>query len=293
MSRTSFAGRIAVAAAILLAASASIATAQSGAAQGKAPEETGLVVVSVNPGSPADKAGIARGDIVLSADGKDVNRVGDLLAAVASKKSGDALALKIKHGDAQRSLNATLAEQNGRTYLGVILYPAGGWYGRWQERRDENRPRHMEAGVFIESVVKGSPAEKAGLKENDAIESVDGVKVGPGDDLSALIQKRKAGDTVTLSVRSRDKGPREVKVVLEKNPQKPDAPYLGVQYDGRGFGPMMRGWDRRGDGPGSFQGPMHDRGSRPGRGEGPMGMMYPDDGDSDSFAAPVPDAQGI
>ncbi len=288
MSRTSFAGRIAIAAAILLAASASIATAQSGAAQGKAPEETGLVVVSVNPGSPAEKAGIARGDIILSADGKDVNGVRELYAAVASRKSGDTLSLKIKHGDAQRSLTATLTEQNGRTYLGVMPYPAGGWYGRWQERWNEDWPRHMGAGVFIESVAKGSPAEKAGLKEGEAIESVDGVKVGPGDDLTALIQKRKAGDTVTLSVRSQDKGTREVKVALEKNPQKADTPYLGVQYDGRGFGPMMREWDRRGDGP---RGPMHGRG--PGRGYGPMGMMDYDEDGPDCIASPLPDARGI
>jgi len=169
-------------------------------------------------------------------------------------------------------------------------YPAGGWFGRWQERWDGRRndllPWHMGAGVFIESVVKGSPADKAGLREGEVIEAVDGVRVGPGDDLGALIRERKVGDTVTLSVLSRDKGARDVKVVLEKSSQKADAPYLGVQYDGRGFGPMMRGWDRRGNGPGRHMGP----GSR---GDGPMGMMYPDDDETDSFAAPAPEAQGI
>jgi membrane-associated protease RseP (regulator of RpoE activity) len=292
MSRKSFFGLIALLAAAFLAAGASIGAAQSSAQQGKMPEETGLLVVSVYPGSPADKAGISRGDIILSADGKNVNLVRDLYGVVASHKSGDTLSLTIKHGDAQRSLTATLAERDGRAYLGLVPYPAGGWFGRWQERRDDRRPMGAGPGAFIESVVKGSPADKAGLKEGEIIVSVDGVNVGIENSLAALVQKHKIGDTVTLSVRDRDKGPRDVKVVLEKNPQNTDMAYLGVQYNPRLFGPSMMGGDRRFDGPRGYWGPMRPWGRGSNGDDGPTGMMPPDSEGPDSVAPQSPDAQG-
>ncbi|MBQ3293464.1 trypsin-like peptidase domain-containing protein [Candidatus Saccharibacteria bacterium] len=50
------------------------------------------------------------------------------------------------------------------------------------------------------SVVKGSPAEKAGLKDKDIITAVNGVKIGSAGSLSTLIGEYKPGDTVKLTV---------------------------------------------------------------------------------------------
>jgi S1-C subfamily serine protease len=84
-------------------------------------------------------------------------------------------------------------------------------------------------GAVISNVVAGGPAEKAGLKKGDIIESVDGTAIDAANSLSGLITARKVGDSVALSVRTDAQEPRDVKVVLEKNPEK-DAPYLGVEY---------------------------------------------------------------
>src|SRR5689334_10092870 len=46
--------------------------------------ETGLVVVAVQQGGPADKAGIKRGDILLSVDDKNVNQLSDYRSALSS-----------------------------------------------------------------------------------------------------------------------------------------------------------------------------------------------------------------
>jgi tetratricopeptide (TPR) repeat protein len=50
----------------------------------------------VVPQSPADKAGLRPGDVVLSVDGRPVKRTADLLAAVAAKKPGDTLAMEVR-----------------------------------------------------------------------------------------------------------------------------------------------------------------------------------------------------
>jgi tetratricopeptide (TPR) repeat protein len=56
----------------------------------------GVPVLRVVPGSPAEKAGVAAGDLVLGADGQAVKATADLLAAVAAKKPGDRLVLNVR-----------------------------------------------------------------------------------------------------------------------------------------------------------------------------------------------------
>ncbi|MEM2749589.1 MAG: trypsin-like peptidase domain-containing protein, partial [Candidatus Bathyarchaeia archaeon] len=52
------------------------------------PVERGALVVRVTPGSPADKAGIERGDIILEFDGKRINSMEDLQRILAEKRHG-------------------------------------------------------------------------------------------------------------------------------------------------------------------------------------------------------------
>ncbi len=65
------------------------------------------------------------------------------------------------------------------------------------------------------AIVSGSPAEKAGLKENDIILEVDGVKVNSDNPLSNLIQVHKMGDVVTLKI-SRNGKEINVPITLNK-----------------------------------------------------------------------------
>ena len=52
-------------------------------------------------------------------------------------------------------------------------------------------------------VVKGGPAEKAGLQAGDRIVSVDGSEVATQSDLGTLMQNHKAGDTIEITRRTR------------------------------------------------------------------------------------------
>lgn len=59
-----------------------------------------------------------------------------------------------------------------------------------------------EGGVLIEQVVKGSPAEKAGLKKGDVILSIDGEAAGEPHEFGSKVRTRKAGDEIKLAVRN-------------------------------------------------------------------------------------------
>ncbi len=73
----------------------------------------GVPVIRVVPGSPAEQAGVQPGDVLLSLDGQPVKRTAELLAAVAAKKPGDRIALRLRGaavGSAPRAVELVVGE---------------------------------------------------------------------------------------------------------------------------------------------------------------------------------------
>lgn len=77
-----------------------------------APKDAGVLVESVQDDSPADKAGIKVGDIVLSADGDDVKSSADLRTALREKKEGDSVRIEVLRGRSRQTLVATVKERD-------------------------------------------------------------------------------------------------------------------------------------------------------------------------------------
>jgi S1-C subfamily serine protease len=214
--------------------------------------DAGVLVVKVEPQSPAAAAGIARGDIILAVDGADVATVAEVQEAVTSKKPGDEVKVTVRHGDAKRTLTAELGELNGRAYLGVyfeatssaavqppvrpdagtgVMPPSGNGPGNGPDTR--NMPRLAVPGstaAWIVTVIAESPAEKAGLAPGDLVTAVDGVAFDAKNDLAALLNAHKPGDTVVLAVLGEDGAARDVTVSLGENAQDKAKPWLGVEY---------------------------------------------------------------
>jgi S1-C subfamily serine protease len=71
----------------------------------------GVLVRSVEPGSPASKVGIASGDIVTAVGGESVDTWSDFVRAVINKKIGDTVTLTIVHGQSARKVPVVLAER--------------------------------------------------------------------------------------------------------------------------------------------------------------------------------------
>ena len=67
------------------------------------------------------------------------------------------------------------------------------------------------------AVIPGSPADKAGLLENDIVLSADGKKLDASTSLSYIIRQKQVGDEITLKILSKGTE-KELKVKLEKNP---------------------------------------------------------------------------
>ena len=71
----------------------------------------GAVITDVGPGSPASRAGIEAGDIVVDVDGTPIDGQGALIAAIRDRSPGDTVAIDVLRGGSRLTLTATLVER--------------------------------------------------------------------------------------------------------------------------------------------------------------------------------------
>lgn len=75
-----------------------------------APSGSGTLVTQVEPGSPADKAGVRVGDVLIKTNEREVDDAGDVRAAMAGARKGDAITLSVLRDRKSLSIKAVLAE---------------------------------------------------------------------------------------------------------------------------------------------------------------------------------------
>ena len=218
-------------------ATATLAHAASFAQTAQQQDDKGIVVVSVLADSPAAKAGLKRGNILLKVDGKDVNNARDVRDALNGKKKGDKVELIFTASDQQKTATAELDEKNGVVYLGIESGRFGG-AAPLPNFDSSQMPQMPAPEIRVTEVVSDSPAARAGLLKDDVILAINGTDLKPTDRLADLIGKLKPNDMITLKIKRADKD-QEIKVTLGDNPDKKGTAYLGIRF-APSFG-FMRG----------------------------------------------------
>jgi S1-C subfamily serine protease len=88
-----------------------VALSASVVKQHKLEHDNGLLIVSIADASPADKAGVLLGDVLLEANGQSIARPDDLLDALSSVESGGAVTLKLLRGGTLKTVSVTPADR--------------------------------------------------------------------------------------------------------------------------------------------------------------------------------------
>jgi serine protease Do len=154
---------------------------------------SGALVNNVEPGSPADKAGVRRGDVITAINGDNVRDGNELRNEVAQAMPGTSVTLQIVRDGREQTLKATLGElepSKGARSDGSPADPGG--FGMTIEPLTSERARQLgvaaSGGVIVADVRPSSRAAEAGLRSGDVISEVDGKAVASADALRSALQ---------------------------------------------------------------------------------------------------------
>ena len=126
------------------------------------------------------------------------NMNGELVGVVNAKSSdsdAEGLGFAIPINDAMKVAQDLLENGyvTGRPYMGIT-------YLAVTDAQTAQQLGVNAYGIYVADVVKGGPADKAGLKVGDRIVSIDGTEVAQKTDLGTIIQQHSAGDTLSITV---------------------------------------------------------------------------------------------
>lgn len=165
----------------------------------------GALVSSVEAGSPADKAGVQAGDIIVGFGTGKVKSSSDLPLLVGNTPVGTQVPLKLMRAGAEKTLDVTIAKldsKDNNASPSVATQGEAGLLGLAASAlsSDELKNRKLNNGVLVEQVMRDSAAEKAGLEQGDVIVSVNNQPVNSPADLKTAVQAAPAGKPIAMLI---------------------------------------------------------------------------------------------
>ena len=157
-------------------------------------KDQGVLINDIVPDSPAAKAKLAQGDVILSFNGTDIKEPRDLALAVANTRAGDSAKVSYWRDGHDHSTEVTIAKQDrdqaeaapgneGGEKLGLSLAPLS------KDMRSELGLSPSASGVVVAQVEEGSPADESGLQAGDLIVRIGDHSVANPRDAAAKIHE--------------------------------------------------------------------------------------------------------
>ena len=197
----------------------------------------GVEITRVESGSPAERAGVKPGDVVLEYNGQRVEGMEQFGRMVRETPAGREAKLLVSRNGSTQTLTATLGERRGRPVegfpnieipefhmpdipqifttlrspvLGVEVETMGSQLGDYFG---------VKQGVLVRSVLKGTPAEKAGIKAGDVITKVDGIAVATPSELSGAVRNVTTKRSYSVEL-TRDHKPLTLSVMVDDRSER-------------------------------------------------------------------------
>lgn len=155
-------------------------------------DNKGSLVADVKEDSPAKKAGIQPGDVILSVDGKAVENPVELGKMVRSRMAGDSIKIEAIRKGVIKSFRVALdpvdeetgTAQNSKSsdVLGLSVTPLN------EQQRKKMNLKDSVKGLLIVDIKEKSPAATAGLRENDVILEAGNKVVTSASDLNKAVK---------------------------------------------------------------------------------------------------------
>ncbi len=156
------------------------------------PKPQGALISGVEPGSPAEKAGLKSGDVVLGVNGKEINQLSELAGAIAATRPGNNARLQVWREGKSRDIDVKVAEllepqkvaansagdPQTSAKLGLTL----------RELNSEERAQLKTDGGLVVQNVSGAAA-RAGIQAGDVILAFNDTPLKSIEQLKSLMKK--------------------------------------------------------------------------------------------------------
>ncbi len=168
---------------------------------------TGALIASVTPDSPASRAGLKEGDVVTAVNGRPVQTGSDLQVIVSEDAPGSKIQLEVMRNGHPENVDLTVGEyhknqevataakdESGHARLGIAISDL---------TPDVRQQLHLDSdlqGVAVAQVQPGSPAEDAGLTGGDVILEVNRKPVTSAEQFRNEVKSLPAGKDMLLRV---------------------------------------------------------------------------------------------
>ena len=172
------------------------------------PQDWGIVVSDVVPGSSAESAGVRMQDLILALDGHPLASVPQFAAFFYRKRAGDQVQLELLRGSQRFTIKVTMVEHPADlekptdaaglerglvAKLGVVCIPVS------TQAPSLAKALRSTSGVIVVAQVAGNDIN-AELMFGDVIDSVNGTAVTSVDALRSMMDKLVPGDSVVLQI---------------------------------------------------------------------------------------------
>jgi serine protease Do len=171
-------------------------------------EPNGALVAEVNPGSPAEKAGIHRGDIITEFNGQPIHEMNELPRLVAATPPGTKAAVKILRDGKEKTLNLAITEmteekpaQTAAGEGGEQESPLGLMVKNLTPEMAKQFRLRDNKGVVVAQVAPGTPGADAGIRPGDLVLEVGGQVVATVPEYREATKKLKKGQVARFLIK--------------------------------------------------------------------------------------------
>jgi len=178
-------------------------------------EARGALVQSVDPGKPADKAGIRHGDVVVDVDGKAIRNNRELIDYISYLPVGTEVKIGVIRNGQRQTFTARTAQRPNEAERSeessAVIEPVRDKLGMTVQnltpelRRLHNVPENLD-GVLVTDVKNVSAAGDANINEGDVISEVQGQRITNVDEFRTIIDKVRSGQRVRMYVSTPTRG---------------------------------------------------------------------------------------
>lgn len=181
---------------------------------------SGAYIEEVAADGAAEEAGLEKGDVIVSIDGKEITKSGDLQEIIAVKQPGDKVQVVYLRNKKRHTATVTLLNEQGKASKLEIIDEEGLGASLRPVSEQEKKELALSHGLVVRTLTQGK-MKAAGIEKDLIIQKVNGKEMRTVDDFNAVVKAANLSTDRVLEIRAVTKsGIKKMFLVELEDPKK-------------------------------------------------------------------------